>query len=82
MEVIATDQGVPRKSDSANVEISVLRNEHSPVFGETQYTRDISEKIGYSDVILTVSATDDDSEKQPDVSTRCLQSMIKDGAKN
>ena len=68
MEVIATDQGIPPKSDSVMLEIEVRRNEHSPSFERQQYVADVSEKIRFSDVILTVKATDEDAENQPGVS--------------
>lgn len=60
--IIATDNGIPRKSGSASLTITVTDdNDHTPLFEKDIYTRDISENIDPNSVILTVRATDKDT---------------------
>ena len=59
--IIATDNGIPRKSGSASLTITVTDdNDHTPLFEKDIYTEDIPENIDPKSVILTVRATDKD----------------------
>lgn len=60
--IIATDNGIPRKSGSASLIITVTDdNDHTPLFEKDVYVRDVSENIDPKSIILTVRATDKDS---------------------
>lgn len=67
MTVVATDQGIPRKSATAQVQVNVLRNAYQPRFNRQQYTTTISENFKYGQVVLSLRATDDDNIAQPNV---------------
>ena len=59
LEVVATDAGVPAKSSSASVVITVLDvNDNSPIFVEQEYLFYIAENLDGSSVVGQVSASD------------------------
>jgi len=62
VEVTASDKGTLTMSDVTNVSITVNDvNDNAPVFQATPYTASIAEDAGTSTSVATVSATDDDS---------------------
>ena len=67
MRVIAHDHGVPPQSGTAEVELSVIRNTHAPVFIQDFYSASVNEMASSGTSLLKVSATDDDQALQPDV---------------
>lgn len=59
LTVTAQDQGQPRLSGTATVEVTVLDiNDHSPQFQSSSYTADISEDVPIGSLVLEVKATD------------------------
>ncbi|XP_029027438.1 protocadherin-16-like [Betta splendens] len=59
LTVTAQDQGQPRLSATATVEVTVLDiNDHSPQFQSSSYTADISEDVPIGSLVLEVKATD------------------------
>ena len=58
----AKDGGTPAASSTALVEITVLRNLFSPEFVNTTYETSVFETQDLGNVILKVSATDDDTK--------------------
>ena len=59
LEVVVVDGGVPTRSSSASVVITVLDvNDNSPIFVEEEYLFYIAENLDSSSVVGTVSASD------------------------
>lgn len=59
--VVATDRGLPIRSCSANISVSVLDiNDNQPVFQNRPYTGRIDENSGPDSFLLRVNATDRD----------------------
>ena len=70
IEVNATDQGIPKQSSTARVQINVLRNINEPVFPKTIETIEVDESRPPGSVILNITATDSDALRQPGVSSQ------------
>ena len=68
MTVTARDQGIPAKTATTGIQVTVLRNSHAPVFTEDQYVVTVLENTTYDTVILDLQAIDNDSLTQPNVS--------------
>lgn len=63
LTIQATDLGEPPLSNQAMVNISILdANDNPPIFGQLQYTAQISEDVHMGEIVIKVSATDLDSE--------------------
>ncbi|GFN78435.1 protocadherin fat 4, partial [Plakobranchus ocellatus] len=63
MRVIAYDIAYPSEVTTATVDITVSRNENSPVFTASPYRVTINETASIGQSILTVSATDADGDR-------------------
>ncbi|XP_041364043.1 protocadherin Fat 4-like [Gigantopelta aegis] len=63
LSVVATDNGVPRRSDVIEVTVNVVRNRNGPVFMKNKYELDIDENIAVGSSLLQVSATDVDGDR-------------------
>ena len=68
VQVVVSDGASPPKSDSTELIVSVLRNQFAPVSNRDRYQTTLLDIITCSDVILRVSANDDDVFLQPGVS--------------
>ncbi|XP_066504962.1 cadherin EGF LAG seven-pass G-type receptor 1 [Hoplias malabaricus] len=61
-KVTATDKGVPKKSATAYLTITVSdTNDHSPVFEQTDYRVSIRENVEVGFEVMTIRATDGDA---------------------
>ena len=56
------DTSNPTQKARAEVTVSVTRNEHAPVFNKAIYEEEISENFPLGDVIVSVTASDLDSD--------------------
>jgi len=63
MFVTATDDGLPNRSSTINarVTINIIRNENDPFFVNTPYVTTIPETTGLGNVVITVTARDNDN---------------------
>lgn len=61
LRIVAFDTGNPDQRVSTDIIIYVKRNEHSPVFGKTMYTRTITAATELGAPLLTINATDEDT---------------------
>ena len=68
VQVVVSDGASPPKSDSTELIVSVLPNLFAPAFNRVRYQATVLDIITFSDVILRVSANDDDVILQPGVS--------------
>lgn len=60
--VVCSDQGSPTLTDSSTVLVTVTPiNEHPPVFDSSSYNFSVSEKAPLSQIVGSVSASDEDS---------------------
>ncbi|XP_014665412.1 PREDICTED: protocadherin-11 X-linked-like, partial [Priapulus caudatus] len=61
VQIVAADQGVPRRTGSVIVNIDVTdTNDNAPVFEKQHYERQIMENVAPSTTVLRVRATDSD----------------------
>lgn len=71
--VTATDHGVPRLSGTTMVAITVSdRNDHAPIFEQTEYRETIRENIEEGYLILQLRATDLDSPSNANIRYRFI----------
>ena len=63
------DMGVPQRSSTAYLQIVVSDiNDHEPVFGQDQYSNDLSEFLPVHSFVASVTATDSDSGINAEIS--------------
>ena len=67
MEVTSSDQGIPKKSAKVTVQVNVRRNQFSPKFVQNRYNVTVDSRDIAGTLILTITATDGDADKQPQV---------------
>ncbi|XP_040008610.1 cadherin EGF LAG seven-pass G-type receptor 3 [Xiphias gladius] len=74
--VTATDYGSPRLSGTTMVAITVSdRNDHSPIFEQTEYRETIRENVEEGYPILQLRATDSDSPSNANIRYRFVGDM-------
>lgn len=59
--MIGEDDGTPKLSATCTVQISVIRNEHSPFFTQQKYNATMEEYAAIQSSVLRVVATDLDN---------------------
>lgn len=69
LRIKAADRGIPPKYATVDVDVFVLRNQFVPTFSENVYYKTIEESQSPGTIILNTSASDEDSRRQPGVST-------------
>ena len=75
VRVVVSDGGSPPKTDTAQLTVEVLRNQFAPKFEPDRYQETVLDTITFSDVVVTVTASDDDVILQPDVSSSSFNSL-------
>ncbi|XP_076458561.1 protocadherin Fat 4-like [Babylonia areolata] len=61
--VVATDNGVVRRSSFIRVRVTVVRNRNGPVFSQSVYNVTVDETIGVSQSLVRVTASDADADR-------------------
>ncbi|CAH1795187.1 unnamed protein product, partial [Owenia fusiformis] len=64
-DIVATDNGLPKKQDRSRITITVLRNSNAPQFVNATYTALVDDREIPGFVVVRVEATDDDVKLQP-----------------
>ena len=67
MQVTVSDQGIPKRSAQTILQVNVRRNQFSPVFKSSNYSVVVDSLEESGKVIITVDATDQDANLQPNV---------------
>ena len=72
-QVIATDNGHPKRNDFSLLSISVLDvNDHKPVFDQNVYYQNMEENVQLGTTVVTIRAKDDDQGINADIKYRIL----------
>ena len=58
--VVATDNGMVRRSASVRVRVTVVRNRNGPVFSQSRYNVTVDETVSVSQSLVRVTASDAD----------------------
>ena len=68
LQVTATDQGIPQRASTAEVQINVWRNLYDPRFDQAVREIEVDERMAAGSIVLNVTAFDPDAREQPNVS--------------
>ncbi|RWS32013.1 hypothetical protein B4U80_09028, partial [Leptotrombidium deliense] len=68
LRITAADSGIPQKTATTTLQVNVIdENDHSPVFEQAYYEARVRESIPVGTTVVTVRATDQDSENNANI---------------
>jgi hypothetical protein len=78
--VVATDNGIVRRSAFISVRVTVVRNRNGPIFSASRYNVTINENIATQQSVVRIAATDADgvsmTRRKKSINKPCLSSVL------